>query len=65
MRMEKNVEYLESLQCLLISSHEIINAFYGTEITCSDPECVNFSKFGGNDISSNDNRTRALSFDVG
>ena len=39
-RIEKDVEYLESLQCLFISSHEIINAFYGTEITCSDPECL-------------------------
>lgn len=62
--MGKNVEYLESLQHILISSHEVINSLYRSEVNCSDPECVNYSKTGANDPGNND-RTRALSFDVG
>ena len=63
-RMEKNVEYLESLQCVLISSHEVINALYYTEVTCSDPECVNYSKALVGGDNSADTKTRALSLDI-
>jgi len=66
MRMEKNVEYLESLQCVLISSHEVINTIYYSEVVCSDPDCVNYVKPSGGigDYNSYDSNKRALSLDI-
>lgn len=62
--MEKNVEYLESLQCVLISPHEVINALYYTEITCSDPECVNYTRSTSSDAVTGEPKTRSVSLDI-
>lgn len=67
-KMEKNVEYMESLQCVLISSYELINTIYYSEIVCSDPECSNYVKPSlTNDYQNNtyDSNKRALSLDIG
>ena len=64
-RMERNVEYIESLQCVLVSPHEIINNIYNTEVLCSDPECVNYTKLIMTEGNTTDSKSRALSVDLG
>jgi len=39
--MQRNMDLLEQLQCLLMSPYEIVNTLYSTEIQCSNPKCSN------------------------
>jgi len=64
-RMERNVEYIESLQCVLVSPHEVINTIYNTEVVCSDPDCVNYTKLIMTEGNNTDSKSRALSVDLG
>ena len=64
-RMERNVEYIESLQCVLVSPHEVINTIYNTEVLCSDPDCVNYTKLIMTEGNNTDSKSRALSVDLG